>query len=138
MLITVYTGTMKDVRFKIAISVPPSWYGKVQASAFGLFNLEPEPRPEVQLLPEPISCLTYFLSRNKKHPLGNGGLMCHCSMDESFTVRNSAPKLPFLPGFELPERTMLTRQRPSPKSWSRGTILPSVHVFRRWTFRTLA
>lgn len=89
-------GALNNARYRIAISVPPSWYGHVQASALGLVDSDLEPRLEVQLVPEPIACLVYFFSKNKKHSLGNGGVVCHCSMDERFTVSDL---LPFLMDF---------------------------------------
>ena len=71
--------------YRIAIVVPTWWYGKVPASAIKLTSGELW-RGEASFVAEPIACLSYFLSRNKKHPINNGGLLCHCSMDQDFTV----------------------------------------------------
>lgn len=78
--------------YHVAISVPPWWYGKVQPSVLEPPNLESGAKLKVELIPEPVCCIAYFFSREKKHPLSvNSGndresLMYHCSMDDQYTV----------------------------------------------------
>ena len=84
--VTFGLGAADKVEYRIAIAVPPWWYGKVQAPAIKLPTSGLQWCGEALFVAEPIACLSYFLSKNKKHSLQNGGALCHCNMDEDFTI----------------------------------------------------
>ncbi|KAJ6784458.1 hypothetical protein PWT90_02875 [Aphanocladium album] len=80
-------GALGDITYKVAIAVPPWWYGEVPPSLLEPMGFDDESKLLVELVPEPVCCLTYFFNRERKHMLSNTGaesLVYHCSMDDQF------------------------------------------------------
>lgn len=97
-------------------------------------NLESGAKLKVEIMPEPVCCIAYFFSRERKHPLSvNSGkdresLIYHCSMDDQFTV--SRVFLSYTT-FEITSLTLpktVTRVLVQTKSFSRYAYIEKVEI----------
>lgn len=76
----------ETVDYKIAINIPAWWPDDVVSESIVIPTEGPGWKASTTYVSEPVSSITFFLSKNKKHTLLSGGTVCVLNMDEDFTT----------------------------------------------------